>query len=358
MSISLAALFQQQAPATQRSSATRTRIGFDPSTPPVRQSGDWQCSACSVTWMLRSVGRQVDQDEVCELLGPARISPGQGLLDGSGAGLVAFLGELGLQAKAAWLDFDAVLERAGHQPLAIGGSAWYHWSAVRGRDGDVLLLANPAPTWRGVGDEMTRDEFEQQGPFAAVWIELETQPQENGLYFSPAEIARIVGCPVQNVETHWPAIRRALEEQGMTECNCVIAALATIGVEVASFLPIDEYGGDEYYTRMYEGRQDLGNTQPGDGARYHGRGFIQLTGRSNYRYYGMKLGLPLEEQPDLALTPEVAARVLATYFTERRIPTVAAAGDWQRVRVLVNGGLNGWDRFISLVRGLESLGRG
>jgi hypothetical protein len=358
MSMTLAALFQQQAPIAGETASTRTRLRFDPTIPPVRQTGDWQCSACSVAWMLCSVGRRVSQEEVCQLLGPSRISPEQGLLDGSGAGLVAFLGELGFQARAAWLDFDAVLERAGRQPLAIGGSAWYHWSAVRGRDGDVLLLANPAPTWRGVGEEMTREEFRQQGPFAVVWIELEAQDEGKRLFFTAEEIARVVGCPVQNVQAHWPAIARALQEQGMTDCDSVIAALATIGVEVASFLPIDEYGGDDYYTRMYEGRQDLGNTQPGDGARYHGRGFIQLTGRSNYRYYGMKLGVPLEDQPDLALTPDVAARVLATYFKERRIPVAASGHDWERVRVLVNGGLNGWDRFISLVRGFEGLGRG
>jgi predicted chitinase len=104
---------------------------------------------------------------------------------------------------------------------------------------------------------------------------------------------------------------------------------------------------------MYEGRKDLGNTRPGDGVRYHGRGFIQLTGRANYRGYGKKLGVPLEQKPALALDPSVAARVLAAYMRDHGIGSLAARGDWQGVRRAVNGGLNGWDRFSACVQKLE-----
>ena len=121
-----------------------------------------------------------------------------------------------------------------------------------------------------------------------------------------------------------------------------------------SFLPINEYGGDAYFTKMYEGRKDLGNTQPGDGARYHGRGYIQLTGRANYRSYGQKLGLALEQNPDLALEPDVAARILARYMKDHGVDRLAAAGDWEGVRRAVNGGLNGWDRFSGLVQKLSA----
>ena len=60
----------------------------------------------------------------------------------------------------------------------------------------------------------------------------------------------------------------------------------------------------------YEGRTDLGNTQPGDGKRYKGRGPIQLTGRSNYRSAGIALGLPLEESPELVTFPSAGFKVM------------------------------------------------
>jgi predicted chitinase len=167
-------------------------------------------------------------------------------------------------------------------------------------------------------------------------------------------IAGALGCPVDNVRTYWPALQAALQECGLGDRASVIAALATIGTEVSAFAPINEFGGDSYFTKMYEGRSDLGNTKPGDGARYHGRGFIQLTGRANYRTYGQKLGVPLEANPELALDPAVSARILATYMRDRGLGALAARGDWEGVRRGVNGGLNGWDRFSSLVTKLEN----
>lgn len=168
-----------------------------------------------------------------------------------------------------------------------------------------------------------------------------------------AQIAQATGCPLNNVERYWPAIQTACVENGLVDRAALIAVLATIATEVASFQPIDELGGDAYFTAHYEGRADLGNTKPGDGARYHGRGFIQITGRANYHSYGQKLGVSLEADPALALDPLVAARMLARYFKDHNIAAAAEAGDWQLVRKKVNGGLNGWDRFQSLVTRLE-----
>jgi peptidoglycan hydrolase-like protein with peptidoglycan-binding domain len=165
----------------------------------------------------------------------------------------------------------------------------------------------------------------------------------------PARIGAICGCPAANVEQNWPAIQAAIAECSLSDQAATIAVIATIATEVPAFLPINEYGGTDYFTRMYEGRNDLGNTEPGDGARYHGRGFIQLTGRANYRSYGEKLGVPLEANPDLALDPAVAARILALYMQDHGIAALATNSDWQGVRRAVNGGLNGWDRFSTLV---------
>lgn len=176
----------------------------------------------------------------------------------------------------------------------------------------------------------------------------------NGGWLSPSEIAQAIGAPTAAVARAWPPLEKALQEQGIDDNPTRIAALATVVTEVGSGLqPINEYGGPAYFTAMYEGRSDLGNTQPGDGALYHGRGYIQLTGRANYRSYGQALNLPLEQDPGLALRPDVGARVLAEYFKQRGVDASARAGDWYGVRVKVNGGLNGWSTFVRNVIALH-----
>ncbi|RMG07397.1 MAG: hypothetical protein D6728_16880 [Cyanobacteria bacterium J055] len=168
-----------------------------------------------------------------------------------------------------------------------------------------------------------------------------------------AIVAAVLDAPSSDVNTYLPSLLDALEKKGILDKPTLIAALATIGIETGGFRPINEYGDRQYFTEMYESRDDLGNTQRGDGARYHGRGFIQLTGRANYRYYGRKLGIPLEENPELALDPKISAQILVEYFWDREVDLLAQDGDWRGVRLAVNGGYNGWDRFWALVRDFQ-----
>lgn len=169
--------------------------------------------------------------------------------------------------------------------------------------------------------------------------------------YTAQQIAQATGAPLANVQTNWPQVHAALIQEGIDSHATRIAAVSTIAVEVGSFEPIPEYGTGE----EYEGRTDLGNTQPGDGPRYKGRGFIQLTGRANYTSYGQRLGLNLVGNPDLALDPHIAALVLALYFKDRGIPAMANGGDWRGVRVAVNGGLNGYATYIAVVQNLLNI---
>lgn len=94
-------------------------------------------------------------------------------------------------------------------------------------------------------------------------------------------------------------------------------ALATAHHETAQWKHMKELGGDAYFRRMYDKAGSrpkvaaaLGNTEPGDGVKFAGRGYVQLTGRANYVKAGRALGLDLVKEPDLVEEPETAARVL------------------------------------------------
>ena len=162
---------------------------------------------------------------------------------------------------------------------------------------------------------------------------------------SPQLVSTILQCPLSDAQTYLPNLLSALKEQGILDRLTLIAIIATIRVETGGFQPINEFGSRQRFIDLYEGRMDLGNTNPGDGPLYHGRGFIQLTGRANYREFGGILKFNLEDNPDLALDPIVSAKVLALYCFRRKVNIAAHAQDWEDVRLRVNGGLNGFDAF-------------
>jgi len=189
--------------------------------------------------------------------------------------------------------------------------------------------------------------FELSPTFAKKLIETKNIPLT--FLVTPQLVVNILNCPLEEPQIYLPGVMKALKDKGMEDRLTLVAAIATIGVETGGFCPINEQGDDNYFTDNYEWRSDLGNDQPGDGARYHGRGYIQITGRANYREYGQKLGVDLEGNPDLALDPIVAAQILANYFWDREIDLAAAKEDWEQVRLAVNGGFNGWDVFIDYI---------
>jgi len=94
--------------------------------------------------------------------------------------------------------------------------------------------------------------------------------------------------------------------------------LATAFHETARTMqPIREFGGPKYFFRMYDKdgerpqvAKDLGNTKAGDGVKFHGRGFVQLTGRANYKKMKDLLNVDLIDDPDLAMDTEVASNIM------------------------------------------------
>lgn len=150
----------------------------------------------------------------------------------------------------------------------------------------------------------------------------------------------------------YDSVRIALENDGVLSDLTLIGALATVRTEVGrAFKPVLELSNGQ----QYEGRLDLGNTQPGDGPKYKGRGYIQLTGRSNYTNYGSIFGIDLVNNPDLALTVDNSSKVLSRYFKDRSINLACEAKNWVLVREKVNGGHNSLDVFLSIVNQYLSL---
>lgn len=166
------------------------------------------------------------------------------------------------------------------------------------------------------------------------------------------EIVDSTGAPASRVNQYWPLIVDALVREGIDTPAVERAVIATVGTEVPDFRLIAEYGGPDDFDNREPGTslgKTLGNTQAGDGYRYRGRGWLQLTGRGNYRAAGAAIGAALENSPDLALQAPYAARILAWYFRVRGVAAAADRGDWRAVRRLVNGGYNGWDRFEAVL---------
>lgn len=171
--------------------------------------------------------------------------------------------------------------------------------------------------------------------------------------------------PLDNIKVNLPPVLNALVETDLVDKNMVLMALATIRAETESFRPIDE-GQSRFSTSpgghpfdLYDHRQDLGNQGPPDGERFKGRGFIQLTGRTNYQRYSaaLNLGTELIDNPDRANEPEIAADLLAYFLKdhERQIKEALLEDDLKRARWLVNGGSHGLDRFTDAFKIGESL---
>ena len=93
--------------------------------------------------------------------------------------------------------------------------------------------------------------------------------------------------------------------------------------------------------QAYEGRADLGNTQPGDGKRYKGRGPIQITGRANYRRYGARIGIDIERHPEIAAFPSIGLHLALEYWKVNGLNTLADADNVLGITKLINGGTNG-----------------
>ena len=153
-----------------------------------------------------------------------------------------------------------------------------------------------------------------------------------------------------------PYLNAAMLEQDITNKKRRCAFLSQLAHESADLRYMEELASGA----AYEGRTDLGNTHPGDGKRYKGRGPIQLTGRANYRQFGRLLDLDLENEPQLASMPENGFRIAALFWRLKGLNLLAdqltMKGDkaeratFMEITKRINGGHNGLNERLNYFR--------
>lgn len=164
-------------------------------------------------------------------------------------------------------------------------------------------------------------------------------------------------------EMYLPFLSVAMETYEIDNALRAAAFLAQLAHESGELKFMEEIWGPTAQQKRYEPPSDLaarlGNTQRGDGARFKGRGPIQITGRFNYRKYGDLLGVDLVEMPELAATPQIAFAIAGLFWQQNGLNELADRQDFTTITKRINGGLNGLEsREKYYARALQVLAAG
>ena len=154
----------------------------------------------------------------------------------------------------------------------------------------------------------------------------------------------------QKRDTLLPYLQAALTEFSIQAPARAAAFLAQLAHESGQFRFMEEIWGPTPAQRRYEPvstlAANLGNTEPGDGKRFKGRGPIQITGRANYRRFGDLLGTDLVADPARAALPELAFRIAGLFWSKKGLNELADRATHEAFREItrrINGGYNGLD---------------
>ena len=156
-------------------------------------------------------------------------------------------------------------------------------------------------------------------------------------------------APYVRIDKYLDYLNKAMQEFGIITKEREAHFLAQVAHESAEMRYTRELASGD----KYEGRKDLGNIQKGDGRRFKGRGFIQITGRANYTRYKLFCGYDVVSKPELLELPRGATRSAAWFFTAGCGQNLCILADLdngrntelilQKITKVVNGGLNGLD---------------
>lgn len=161
-----------------------------------------------------------------------------------------------------------------------------------------------------------------------------------------ADILHIMPNAVKRVGAFVAPLNAAMLEFEIDNVLREAAFLAQIAHESSELRYLEEIASGA----AYEGREDLGNDEPGDGVRFKGRGVLQITGRSNYAACGHALDLDLLEHPERLVEPNNACRAAGWFWHEHGLNELADRGDFLAITKRINGGIKGWAQRLNYYR--------
>ncbi len=163
-----------------------------------------------------------------------------------------------------------------------------------------------------------------------------------------SQLAKIMpNLPADTRAQYLPFLNKAMQIYKINNDLRVSAFLAQIAHESGEFRYMQEIWGPTDAQLKYEPTtsvsESLGNTEPGDGERFMGRGVIQITGRYNYGKYGEMLGVDLITTPTIASSPQIAFSTAGAYWETNGLNELADKEDFETITKRINGGLNGYE---------------
>ena len=161
------------------------------------------------------------------------------------------------------------------------------------------------------------------------------------------QLIAIMPTAQQRATRFFPYLSIYMREFGIEGAKREAAFLATIAVESGELRYTREIWGPTPQQERYEGREDLGNTEPGDGERFKGRGLVQITGRSNYAKVGEALQHDFIASPPSLEAPDFACASACWFFASHGCNELADADNFKAVTKRVNGGLTAYDRRLA-----------
>ena len=217
------------------------------------------------------------------------------------------------------------------------------WAKVAGAFETIVPTTPTHEPWiRGPSSEAIANNVGGTPQFSDVAETVKLNQKQSSICEPQTPVTTPGSSIPMNPNTYEQLVDAELKNYGIKDTTQLAAIMAQCSHESGDWKYLRELGKDDYFAK-YEGRASLGNTQPGDGLKFKGRGFIQITGRDIYTRAGQYLKLDLVNNPALAEDPAIAAKLVIYFFFEYKkyFTRTINWADVTAVTRLVNGGLNG-----------------